>query len=146
MLRHLIATLILFTSTGLHAAELIHHNSEALEPLNFPFSEAVQVGDTLYLAGQLGNVPGTPNLVPGGVEAQTRQTLTNIQATLERFGSDLQHVAKCTLFLQDIKDWPAVNKVYQEFFSKPFPARSALAASGLALGAAVEIECIAVVK
>jgi 2-iminobutanoate/2-iminopropanoate deaminase len=128
------------------AATLVHHNSPENLALGYPFSEAVQVGDTLYLAGQLGHKPGSSELVPGGVGPQTVQTLKYIQQTLEAYGSDLQHVAKCTIFLADINDWPAVNTVYRQFFSAPYPARSALAASGLALGAAVEIECIAVVK
>ncbi len=114
--------------------------------LGLPFSEAVRVADTLYLSGQIGNKPGAPELVAGGVKAETAQTLTNIKATLERHGSDLAHVAKCTVFLADIADWPAVNTVYRKFFEPPYPARSAVAGSGLALGARVEIECIAVVK
>lgn len=128
------------------AAQLEHLNSDATTALDLPFSEAVRVGDTIYLSGQIGNEPGTARLVAGGVEAQTEQTLRNIQATLERHGSDLAHVAKCTVFLADIADWPAVNIVYKRFFKPPYPARSAVAGSGLALGAAVEIECIAVAK
>jgi len=110
-----------------------------------PFSEAVQLGDTLYLSGQVANLPGTLTLAPGGLEPEARRALENIKAILERHGSSLDHVVKCTVFLADIKDWPAFNAVYREFFKVNLPARSALAASGLAIGAKVEVECIAYV-
>jgi 2-iminobutanoate/2-iminopropanoate deaminase len=126
------------------APEIQFLNSPEMEALRLPFSEAVRVGSTLYLSGQLGNVPGTTELVPGGIAAETRQALDNIKAILERNGSRMDRVAKCTVFLADIAEWPEMNEVYRTYFSNP-PARSALAASGLALGARVEIECIAVV-
>lgn len=110
-----------------------------------PFSEAVRVGDTLYVSGQLGNAPGTLKLVPGGMAAEAQQTLENMKAVLERHGSSMDRVVKCTVFLADMKDWPAFNEVYLRYFTKNLPARSALAAAGLALGARVEMECIAVV-
>ena len=137
-------TLTIFFVSTLHAAEVEYLNSPANKTLNLPFSEAVRVDKTLYLSGQLGNIPGTHELVPGGVGAETRQTLENISATLERHGSSLQQLVKCTIFLADINEWPAMNEVYKTFFSEHFPARSAIAGSGLALGARVEIECIAV--
>ena len=108
-----------------------------------PFSEAVQLGDTLYLSGQIGNLSGTLTLAPGGIVPESRRALENIKAILERHGSSLTSVVKCTLFLADIADWPTFNGVYREFFPTILPARSALAASGLALGARVELECIA---
>ena len=111
----------------------------------FPFSEAVRVGNVLYLSGQIGVVPGTLGLAPGGIEAESAQTLDNIRAVLERHGSSLGEVFKCTVFLADIAEWPAFNEVYSRTFSAPYPARSALAASGLALGARVEVECLAYV-
>jgi 2-iminobutanoate/2-iminopropanoate deaminase len=126
------------------APEIQFLNSPEMEALRLPFSEAVRVGSTLYLSGQVGNVPGTTELVPGGIAAETRQSLDNIKAILERNGSSMDRVAKCTVFLVDIAEWPEMNEVYRTYFSNP-PARSALAASGLALGARVEIECIAVV-
>lgn len=113
----------------------------ALEGL--PFSAAVRVGDLIFLSGQIGTVPGGRGLAPGGVEGQTRQTLENIVATLEHVGSALDRVVKCTVFLADINDYQAMNRVYATFFAKDPPARSTVAGSGLALGAAVEIECIA---
>jgi reactive intermediate/imine deaminase len=115
------------------------------EKLSLPFSEAVRVGDMLYLSGQVGTVPGTTELVPGGIREETRQTLENIKVILVRNGSALNRVVKCTVFLADIKEWPKMNKVYRTYFPKAPPARSAMAASGLALNARVEIECIAVV-
>ena len=115
------------------------------EKLSLPFSEAVRVGNILYLSGQVGTVPGTTELVPGGIRAETRQTLENIKVILERNGSELNRVVKCTVFLADINEWPKMNEVYRTYFPKAPPARSAMAASGLAFNARVEIECIAVV-
>lgn len=120
-------------------------NSPAGKALGLPFSEAVRVGNVLYLAGQVGNVPGKLELVPGGIRAEAKQAIENMKAILERNGSSLDHVVKCTVFLADMKEWPVFNEVYRPFFSAHFPARSALGAAGLALGARVEIECIAVV-
>jgi reactive intermediate/imine deaminase len=118
-------------------------NSPRAAQLDRPFSEAVRAGDFLFLSGQLGEDPNTAALVEGGIEPQSRQTLVNIKRVLESNGASLGDVVKCTVFLADIAEWPAFNTVYREFFRKPFPARSALAASGLALNARVELECIA---
>ncbi len=115
-------------------------------PNTYPFSGAVRVGNTLYLSGALGTDPVTKKLVSGGIDAETKQTLENIKATLGRNGSDLDHVVKCTVFMADIQEWPKMNEVYKKYFLKHFPARSAVAGSGLALGARVEIECIAVIR
>ena len=114
------------------------------EDMDLPFSTAVRVGDTLYLSGALGLVPGTGQLAAGGIQGETRQTMENIKQTLETFDSSMDNVVKCTVFLAEISEWGAMNEVYRTFFEKP-PARSALGASGLALDARVEIECIAVV-
>jgi len=110
-----------------------------------PFSEAVRAGDTLYVSGQVGNLPGTMSLAAGGIGSEGRQALDNLKAILERHGTSLEHVVKCTVFLADIEDWPAFNVIYREYFKTNLPARSALAANGLALGARVEVDCIAVV-
>jgi reactive intermediate/imine deaminase len=110
-----------------------------------PFSSAVRVGHMLYLSGQIGMLPGTLELIDGGVAAETRQTMENIRTVLEHAGSELDRVVKCTVFLADIADFQAVNDVYRGFFPGNPPARSAVAGSGLALGARVEIECIATV-
>ena len=112
---------------------------------NLPFSEAVRVDRLLYLSGQIGTVPGTLELAAGGIGPETRQTMENIRATLERYGSSLDRVVKCTIMLDEMSEWPAMNEVYVTFFPGHRPARSALGADGLALGARVEIDCIATV-
>ncbi|HEX9704541.1 MAG TPA: Rid family detoxifying hydrolase [Gemmatimonadales bacterium] len=113
--------------------------------VGLPFSSAVRVGNLLYLSGQIGNVPGQRQLADTGVTGQTRQTLENIKAVLLHAGSSLERVVKCTVFLLDIRDFAAMNAVYVTYFPKDPPARSTVAGSGLALGARVEIECIATV-
>jgi reactive intermediate/imine deaminase len=110
---------------------------------DLPFSEAVRAGDLLFLAGQIALDPATGKVPAGGIKAEARQTLKQIQDVLTRHGHSLADVVKCTVFLADIAEWPAFNEVYVEFFKKPYPARSALAASGLARNARVEVECIA---
>jgi len=112
-------------------------------PIPLPFSDAVRVGDLLFLSGKIGVAPGQRELVPGGIEPETKQTMENIRATLEAHGSSLDRVVKCTVFLADITEWPQMNGIYAQFFPKNKPARSAMGASGLALNARVEIECIA---
>ena len=104
----------------------------------------MRVGDTLYVSGNIGNIPGTLELAEGGIQGETRQTLENIKRVVERFGSSMDRVVKCTVFLADMAEWGAMNEVYRTYFTNP-PARSALGASGLALNARVEIECIAVI-
>jgi 2-iminobutanoate/2-iminopropanoate deaminase len=110
--------------------------------MNLPFSSAVRVGNMLYLAGQIG-ADSTGKLVKGGIGPETRKTMENIKEVLERHGSSLDQVVRCVVMLADIKDWPAMNKVYTTFFARNLPARSALGASGLVLNARVEIECTA---
>ena len=110
-----------------------------------PFSEAVQVGNLLIVSGQIGNVPGKLELVPGGIGPESRQVLANIGAILGRHGATLKDVVKCTIFLADIGEWGAFNAVYREVFAPPYPARSAFGSSGLVLGARTEVECMAVV-
>jgi reactive intermediate/imine deaminase len=112
--------------------------------MKLPFSSAVRVGNMLYLAGQIG-ADSTGKLVKGGIGPETRQTMENIKGVLERHGSSLDRVVRCMVMLADIKDWPAMNKVYTTFFTKNLPARSALGASGLVFNARVEIECTATV-
>jgi len=116
-----------------------------MEGRGLPFSSAVRVDNTLYLSGNLGNIPGTLDLADGGLLGETQQPMENISAVLEQFGSSLDNVVKCTVFLAGIAEWGAMNEVNRTFFKNP-PARSALGASGLALGARVEIECIAVMN
>jgi 2-iminobutanoate/2-iminopropanoate deaminase len=110
-----------------------------------PFSSAVRVGDLLILSGQLGNTPD--GKLPEGMEAQARQAMENVGAILKGQGLTFGDVAKCTVMLDDMKDWPAFNKVYVTYFPDgKFPARSAFGADGLALGALVEVECWAHVR
>lgn len=111
-----------------------------------PFSDAVRVGDMLYLTGQLGT-DGPSGLVSGGIKAETKQTMENIRRVLERNGSSLDQVVKCTVMLADINDRSAMSEVYVTYFAKDrMPARSAFGVSGLALGARVEIECLATIR
>ena len=110
---------------------------------SLPFSEAVRVDELLFVSGQIGNPPGRLELAPGGIRGEARQALETMRAVLERHGSGLNAVVKCTVFLADIAEWPAFNEVYRTFFTGRLPARSALGSSGLALGARVEIECVA---
>jgi len=119
-------------------------NSGKVYPAGVPLAEAVRVGDTLYLSGQIGIQPGTLKLVPGGIQEESKQALTNIRTTLEAHGYSMRDVVKCTVMLADIAKWGEFNDVYKTFFSEPYPARSALGASGLAINAQVEVECIAV--
>ena len=114
------------------------------EVAGLPFSSAVRVGNLLFLAGQIGNVPGTRQLADTGITGQTRATLENIKAVLDAAGSSLDRAVKCTVFLSNIADYAAMNAVYTTYFPTDPPARSTVAGSGLALGARVEIECIAV--
>ena len=119
-------------------------NSGKVTPTTLPFSEAVRVGSTLYLSGQIGIQPGTLNLAAGGIQAEARQTLENIRTTLETHGYTMRDVVKCTVMLADIAEWATFNEIYKKYFSPPYPARSALGANGLAMGARVEVECLAV--
>lgn len=131
--------------SGTTMTDVQYLNMPGTEDLGLPFSSAVRVDNLLYLSGNLGNLPGTNDLIAGGIGPETRQTMENMKTVLEQFGSSMDQVVKCTVFLADIGEWGAMNEVYRTFFSKP-PARSALGASGLALGARVEIECIATVE
>ena len=112
-------------------------------PATLPFSEAVRDGNLLFVSGQIGNRPGTLELVSGGMRAEAAQALENVQAIVERHGSSMSQVVKCTVFLADMKEWGEFNEVYRKVFPAKLPARSALGANGLALGARVEVECIA---
>lgn len=131
------------TSQRSGAAKPEFLNSKQALERGFPFSEAVRAGDLLFLAGQIGNDEAKGAVVPGGVVPESRQALTHIKSVLERNGSSLADVVKCTVFLADMSEWGAFNNVYKEFFTQPYPARSALGTNGLAMGARVEVECIA---
>jgi reactive intermediate/imine deaminase len=98
----------------------------------------------LFASGQIGTVPGTKELVPGGIEAETRQALENLASVLGRAEFSMADVVRCEVYLKDIKDYAAMNSVYREFFPDGFPSRATLQAADLVLGARVEISCIAV--
>ncbi len=121
-------------------------NTPAAKAEKLPFSQAVRVSDVLYLSGALGNVPGKMELVPGGMEAQARQTMENIGTVLKENGLTFDDVFKCLVMMADMSKWGDFNKVYVTYF-KPdrLPARSAFGANGLVLGAQVEVECLAYV-
>lgn len=139
-----IATAAVLATTAASAAPsrpaVEHFSRPALNGEPLPFSEAVRVGDVLYLSGQIGI--GPDGKLPDGIEAQTRQAMDNIGAVLKRAGRTYADVFHCTAFLADMKDWPAFNKSYVPYFpAGKMPARSAFGANGLALGAKLEIEC-----
>jgi reactive intermediate/imine deaminase len=108
-----------------------------------PFSPAVRANGYLHLSGQIGT-DSAGRVVPGGIRAETRQTMENIRAVLLRSGSSIDRVVKCTVFMADMKEWATMNEIYVTFFDAARrPARSAMGANGLALDARVEIECLA---
>jgi 2-iminobutanoate/2-iminopropanoate deaminase len=127
-------------------AKMEFYSAPEARAAKLPFSQAVRVGDVLYLSGALGNLPGKMELVPGGIEGETRQTMANIASVLHAHNLTFDDVFKCTAMLADMKEWAAFNKVYLTYF-KPdrLPARSAFGAAALALGARVELECWAYV-
>jgi reactive intermediate/imine deaminase len=124
-----------------------HRQVVASSPAPLPvFSPAIRTGNLIFLSGQIGNRPGTKEIVPGGITAETTQALENVRTLLEEIGLGMEDAVKCTVFLTDMEDYAPMNEVYRRFFPEDPPARSALAASGLALGARVEIECIAAAR
>ena len=137
-------TVVTIAQTG-PMQEPVYLTSETTASMNLPFSDAVRVGHLLFLSGQIGNVSGTTELVPGGIQAEARQTMEKIKTILEANGSSLDRVVKATVMLADISEWPAFNEVYVTYFPGNKPARSAFAGSGLAFGARCEVEVIATV-
>ena len=108
-----------------------------------PYSQAIKVGNLVYTSGQIPIDPATGNFVEGGIKEQTRQSLTNVQAILEEVGLTMGNVVKTTVFMADMNDFADMNTVYAEFFSEPYPVRSAVAVKTLPKGALVEIEVVA---
>ena len=119
------------------------HTGQAPKALG-PYSQAIEAGGMVFASGQVPIDPATDQFVSGGIKEQTRQSLTNARSILQQAGTDLSHVVKTTVFLADMADFAAMNEVYAEFFSQPYPARSAVAVKQLPKGALVEVECIAV--
>lgn len=139
-----LGVLLLAACSGPPGAGVEFLSSEETRSLSLPFSDAVRAGGFLFVSGQIGNLPGTLDLVPGGIRPESRQALENVRSILVRNGSSMNRVVKCSVFLLDMAEWSEFNEVYVEFFPDDPPARSALGASGLAIGARVEVECIAV--
>jgi reactive intermediate/imine deaminase len=125
---------------------LQHCNSGKILHKDLPFSEAVKVGNLLFLSGALGAKPHTLEVVPGGIVAETHQMMDNIRTVLEENNTSLSNLIRCTVMMADMQEWQKFNEVYVTYFNKPYPARSAFGASELALGARVEMECIALVE
>lgn len=119
-------------------------NTEKAPKAIGPYSQAIEAGGMIFASGQLPIDPATGEFAEGGIKEQTRQSLTNAKHILEEAGTDLAHVVKTTVFLSDMDNFSAMNEVYAEFFSMPFPARSAVAVKTLPKNALVEVECIAV--
>ncbi len=140
----ILITSLLFAAISQASANVSRLNEGVVVQGNLPFSEAVKVDDTLYLSGQVGLVPATQKLIAGGIAAESRQTMENINQVLTAHGYKLNDVVKCTVFLSNMRDFPSFNNVYKEYF-KPehLPARSTVAVNGLAMDAKVEVECFA---
>ncbi len=112
-------------------------------PASLPFCSAVRAGETVYVSGNIGNPAGELSLVEGGIVAETRQALAHMEKALDAAGSSKERVVKCLIFLADMADFQAMNEAYEAFFGGHRPARSTVAVAGLAIGAKIEIECIA---
>ena len=124
--------------------EIQYVNSDETKEKGYPFSDATVVNGIIYLSGVIGTLPDG-SVVSGGIVAETRQTMMNIKNRLEKMGGSMDDIFKCTCMLADIKDWPLMSQEYKKFFNPDkLPARSAFAGSGLALGAKLEIECMAI--
>lgn len=134
--------LVLMGSISFAHAQVSFFNDGPGANQDLPFSEAVRVNDLLFVSGQVGT-DESGALVAGGITAESRQVMDNIRQIITRRGLSMKDVVKCTVFLADVSEWGDFNLVYTTYFSKPYPARSALGANGLALGAALEVECIA---
>lgn len=118
--------------------------SDAVLTKGLPFPDGVRVGNLVMMSGQIGIRPGTLDLVPGGIEPETRQTFENLRLTLAKHGMSLKDIVRVQVMLADMAEWPRFNAVYLEFFPDAAPLRSAFGATGLALGARVEVEVFAV--
>ena len=124
--------------------EIQYVNSDETKEKGYPFSDATVVNGIIYLSGAIGTLPDG-SVISGGIIAETRQTMMNIKNRLEKMGGSMDDIFKCTCMLADIKDWPLMSQEYKKFFNPDkLPARSAFAGSGLALGAKLEIECMAI--
>lgn len=139
---HIAVLLAIFMASLSAVADLEFFDEGPMAGKGYPFSESVRVGDILFISGQVG-VDENNKLVEGGIVGETRQIMSNIGGALERRGLGFSDVVKCTVFLADVAEWGEFNTIYTSYFQPPYPARSALGANGLALGARLEVECIA---
>ena len=141
-MKRLMALAVLGVSTMAQADGIQRIGEPMLNGQRLPFSSAVRAGDTVYLSGQIGF--GADGKLPATMDAQARLAMDNLGSALKQAGLGWGDVVKCTVMLDDMKDWPAFNQVYVTYFpDNKFPARSAFGADGLALGALLEVECIA---
>jgi reactive intermediate/imine deaminase len=142
MKKIILITLGLFISISSYSDEVSYFVSESTKKNNYPFSDAVTVGDIVYLSGVVGE-DESGSIVSGGIVPEAHQALKNIQITLNKLNLSLDNVFKCLVMIDDIEKWSQFNSVYIQYFNKPYPARSAFGADGLALNASFEIECSA---
>ncbi len=139
----LVALVYNTTVFGQESNEITFHKSHEPKKQSAPFSDAVQAGNLFFLAGQIGMDQRTRTMVSGGIQAETKQVIKNIEAVLQHHGMELDNVVKCTVILSTIDDFSAFNEVYAKYFTKK-PARTTFAAKGLARNAKIEIEVVAV--
>lgn len=139
-------TMPVYAGCALQRPEVTYVATGGVLPREIPISETVKAGSFVFVSGQVGNAPGTVSLVAGGLEAETRQAISNVELVLTAHGLTLRDVVKCTVILTDMSQWSRFNSIYQQYFRPPYPARTAIGASGLALGAQVELECVAIVS
>lgn len=137
--------LLCISCFGTKETDVIFYKSHEPKKVNAPFSDAVQVGNLLFLSGQVGMDHTTRQLVTGGIEPETKQTLENIKAVLAHHDLGMESVVKTTVILKDIKDFKTFNNIYKQYLPQK-PARTTFAAKELAVGASIEIECVAVKK
>ena len=137
----LISLVISLITISVHADDVGYYTSKATIDNNYPFSDAVTVGDILYLSGIIGETNG--ELAEGGIIGETLQAMKNMQVILEQHDLDLSNIFKCLVMIDDISQWSLFNSAYIQYFNRPYPARSAFGADGLAMNATFEIECMA---
>jgi 2-iminobutanoate/2-iminopropanoate deaminase len=141
MMKILISLVISLITISVHADNIGYYTSKTTIDNNYPFSDAVTVGDILYLSGIIGETNG--ELVEGGIVGETHQAMKNMQVILKQHDLDLSNIFKCLVMIDDISQWGLFNSVYIQYFNRPYPARSAFGADGLAMNASFEIECMA---
>ena len=139
---HIAVLLAMFVGPVSAVADTEFFDEGPMAGKGYPFSESVRIGNILFISGQVG-VDENNELVEGGIAGEARQTMSNIGGALERRGLGFSDVVKCTVFLADVAEWGEFNTIYTSYFEPPYPARSALGANGMALGARLEVECIA---